>query len=76
MAFKNTYQYPIYINAYIHNNEVHVEFWSNSKATGGKSYKTESVSLGGRCYNAYLHVYQDGIWKERRYIDRTCYSEE
>lgn len=76
MAFKNTYEYPIYINAYIHNNEVHVEFWSNSKAMGGKSYKTESVSLGGRCYNAYLHVYQDGIWQERRFIDRTCYSEE
>lgn len=76
MAFKNTYDYPIYINAYIHENEVHVEFWSNSKATGGKSYTTESVALGGRCYNTYLHVYQDGIWQERRFIDRTCYREE
>ena len=76
MSFKNTYEYPIYINAYIHENEIHVEFWSNSKAKGGKSYTTESVALGGRCYNAYLHVYQDGIWQERKFIDRTCYSEE
>ena len=76
MAFKNTYEYPIYIQAYIHNNAIHVEFWSNSKAMGGKSYTTESVALGGRCYNSYLHIYQDGIWQDRRFIDRTCYSEE
>lgn len=76
MAFKNTYEYPIYIKSYITGNEIHVEFWSNSNAKRGKTYTTESVALGGKCYNAYLHVFQDGIWKERRFIDRTCYSEE
>ena len=76
MAFKNTYEYPIYIKSYITGNEIHVEFWSNSNAKGGKTYQTESVALGGRCYNAYLHVYQDGIWQERKFIDRTCYNEE
>lgn len=76
MAFKNTYQYPIYIKSYISGNEIHVEFWSNSNAKGGKTYTTESVALGGKCYNAYLHVFQDGVWQERKFIDRTCYKEE
>lgn len=76
MSFKNTYQYPIYVKSYITGNEIHVEFWSNSKAKNNKTYTTESVSLGGRCYNAYLHVYENNVWLERRFINRTCYREE
>lgn len=76
MAFKNTYEYPIYIKSYIYNNEIHVEFWSNGQAMGGKEYITESIALGEKCYNTYLHVYQNGIWQDRKFIDRTCYNEE
>ena len=76
MAFRNTYDYPIYLKAYIVGNEIHIEFWSNSKAKGNRKYQTESVPLGGRCYNAYLHVFENDVWVEKRFINRTCYSEE
>ena len=75
-SFRNTYEYPIYVKSYITGNQIHVEFWSNSKAKGNKTYATESVSLGGKCYNAYLHVYENDIWVERRFINKTCYREE
>lgn len=76
MAFRNTYAYPIYLKAYIVNNEIHIEFWSHKDAKGNKSYQTESVALGGRCYTAYLHVYENDVWKEKRFINKTCYREE
>ena len=75
-SFKNTYSYPIYIKSYIVGNEIHVEFWSNSNAKGNRTYTTESVALGGMCYNAYLHVFENGNWVEKRFINKTCYREE
>lgn len=74
--FKNTYKYPIYIKAYAVGGEAHVEFWSNSKAMDGKTYSTESVSIGRRGYTTYLHTYKDGKELSRDKITTTWYTEE
>ena len=74
--FKNTYKYPIYIKAYAVGGEAHVEFWSNSNAKEGKTYETESVSLGGRGYKTYLRTYKDGKMIDRSLIDTTWYTED
>ena len=74
--FKNTYKYPIYIKAYAVGGEAHVEFWSNSNAKEGKTYETESVSLGGRGYKTYLRTYKDGEMIDRSLIDTTWYTED
>jgi len=76
MQFKNTYEYPIYIKAYSEGGRAHVEFWSNSNAKGGYEYATESVRIGQRGYNSFLHVYKDGVEVEKRFIATTWYTEE
>lgn len=76
MQFRNTYNYPIYIKAYDTYGEIHVEFWSNSNATGGKTYSTESVWLGGRGYRTYLHTYLNGEEISRDLIATTWYLED
>lgn len=73
MQWKNTYNYPIYLKAYDYNGEVHVEFWSNHDAKGGKTYSTESRWLGGRSYKSYLHTYKDGVEIDVHEIDYTYY---
>ena len=76
MQWKNTYDYPIYVKAYDWDGEVHVEFWSNHDATGGKTYSTESVWLGGRSYQTFLHTYLNGEEIDRSFIDSTYYLED
>ena len=76
MQWKNTYDYPIYVKAYDTWGEIHVEFWSNSDAKKGKSYSTESVWLGGRGYQTYLHTFQDGVEIDRSPIATTWYLED
>lgn len=76
MKWKNTYDYPIYIKAYIWGNEIHVEFWSNSAAKGGLEYSTESVWLGGRGYRTFLHTYSNGEEISRDVITSTWYRED
>lgn len=73
MQWKNTYDYPIYLKAYDYNGEVHVEFWSNHDAKGGKTYSTESRWLGGRSYKSYLHTYKDGVEIDVHEIASTYY---
>ena len=74
--FRNTYDYPIYIKAYAHDGKATVELWSNSEAKRGYTYETESVRIGYRGYDTYLHVYKDGEEVEKRYITRTWYSKD
>lgn len=74
--FKNTYQYPIYISAYMVGNKAYVEFWSNQKAMDGKTYATESVSIGKRGYTTYLYTYKDGIQLDKRKIATTWYTKD
>lgn len=76
MRWKNTYDYPIYIKAYIVDNQIHVEFWSNSKAKNGYEYSTEAVWLGGRGYRTYLHKFKDGEEVSRDVITTTWYRED
>ena len=76
MQFKNTYKYPIYISAYAVGGEAHVDFWSNHDAKEGKTYSTESVQIGYRGYNTYLHTYKDGAEISRDLITTTWYIED
>ena len=76
MQFKNTYKYPIYIKAYSEGGRAHVEFWSNSQAKEGKEYTTESVWLGGRGYESYLHTFKDGQEISRDKIATTWYTKD
>lgn len=71
--FKNTYDYPIYISAYTRNGKVTVEFWSNSNAKDGKTYKTESVKIGYNAYKAYLLVFKDGKQIDKKFVNNTYY---
>lgn len=71
--FKNTYDYPIYISAYTRNGKVTVEFWSNSNAKDGKTYKTESVKIGYNAYRAYLLVFKDGKQIDKKFVNNTYY---
>lgn len=74
--FKNTYKYPIYISAYAIDNKAYVDFWSNSNATEGKTYTTESVQLGPRYYKTYLHTYQNGTEISKSEIAATWYTKD
>lgn len=76
MAFKNTYDYPIYISAYAVDGEAHVDFWSNHDAKKGKTYKTSSVQIGPRGYTSYLYVFENGVEVEKRKIATTWYLED
>lgn len=71
--FKNTYDYPIYISAYTRNGKVTVEFWSNSRAKDGKTYKTESVKIGYNAYKAYLLIFKDGKQIDKKFVNNTYY---
>jgi len=58
--FRNDYDYPIYISAFVDNDKLTIEMWSNKDAKKGLEYKTESVRLGYGSYKAYRHTYKDG----------------
>lgn len=58
--FRNDFDYPIYISAFVNDDELTIEFWSNKDAKKGLEYKTESVKLGYGSYKAYRHTYKDG----------------
>lgn len=57
--FKNSYDYPVYISAFVDGDKLTVEMWSNNSAKNGIEYKTESVKLGYGTYKAYRHAYKD-----------------
>lgn len=74
--FKNTYAYPIYVSAYAIGGTAYIDFWSNSNATEGKTYQTQSVQIGTRGYKTYLHTYKDGIEIANDFIATTWYSKD
>lgn len=74
--FKNTYSYPIYISAWASGGYAHVDFWSNSNATDGKTYSTSSVQIGHLGYNTFLHTFKDGVEIDRSKIATTWYTKE
>lgn len=71
--FKNTYDYPIYISAYTNKGTLTIEFWSNSKAKKGKTYKTQSVKIGYKGYKTYLLTYENGKQTNKEFIATTWY---
>jgi len=71
--FKNVYNYPIYISAYVNKGTLTIEFWSNSKALEGKTYKTKSVKIGFKGYNTYLITYKNGKQTNKEFIATTWY---
>ena len=76
MQWRNTFDYPIYVKAYDGDGEVHVEFWSNANALGGKSYSMESVWLGGRSFETYRHTYLNGEEIDVSFIASTYYPKD
>ena len=76
MQWKNTYDYPIYVRAYHNGGSATVELWSNHDAKKGYTYSTESVQIGHRGYQSYLHVYKDGKEVDRRFIATTWYIKD
>lgn len=76
MQWRNVYDYPVYLKAYDTYGEIHVELWSNSNATGGKTYSMESVWLGGRSYESYRHTYLNGEEIDVSFIASTYYPKD
>ncbi len=74
--FQNVLDYPIYISAFTNEGTLTVEIWSNDKALGGKTYKTESIRHGYGSYEALRHVYQDGNYVSTENLGRSYYFSE
>ena len=58
--FQNTYEYPIYISAYVEDSHAVIDFWSNSDAKNGITYELKSVNIGYLGYTTYRIAYKDG----------------
>ena len=71
--FKNTYEYPIYISAYVENSNAVIELWSNNNAKKGNTYELESVSLGMLGYDTYRYTYQGGKQINKEFLSRDWY---
>ena len=74
LRFKNTYNYPIYINAYIIGGQMTVEFWSNKSVLQGIKYIPISF-IKGNVANTYLYGYnnkEELIYK--KFIDTSIYK--
>lgn len=72
--FKNNYDYPIYVVAYASGNYLTVSIWTNEKALGNKTFEPYSYYSNGG-YEAYLKVFEDGKYKEQRYLGRSVYKQ-
>ena len=71
--FKNTYDYPLVINAYTSGGKIYIEFWSNKDSTNGITYEAISYA-NGKVANTYLYGYD--LNKNRVYekhIDTSVY---
>jgi len=72
--FKNTYDYPIYISAYYSGGVATIDLWSNENAKRGKEYYVESVKVGYKSYQTYLHTLENGQEISRNFIAYTHYT--
>lgn len=57
--FINTLDYPIYISAYLTDDRICIDIWSNENALNNKKYKSESVRINSSTYNSYLYTYDE-----------------
>lgn len=74
--FRNDYDYPVYISAFVEGNKLTVEMWSSKDAKEGKEYKTESVKLGYGAYKSYRHTYKDNQLIKTETLGVSYYSSE
>ena len=58
--FRNDYDYPVYISAFVNGNKLTIEFWSNKTVLDGKEYKMESERIRYGTYKAYRKTFKDG----------------
>lgn len=74
LRFKNPYDYPIYIHAYVVGGQITVEIWSNKSVLDGKKYTPVSF-VKGNVANTYLYGYNNkGELIYKKYIDTSVYG--
>ena len=74
LKFKNSSQYPIYIEAKANNGTLIVSFWSNENIVEkGYSYKPRSVKIGTLAYKTYLDTYYNGVYQSTKYLNSSYY---
>ena len=74
--FRNDYDYPVYISAFVEGDKLTVEMWSNDKAMDGKVYKTESVRKAYGSYQAYRYTYKDNQLIKTENLGNSYYFSE
>lgn len=75
LKFKNTYDFPIYINSYCKDGNVIIEFWSNENATNGIEYSVYSKVYGnGLKADTYLYGYKDGVKVVDKFLHTSTYK--
>lgn len=72
--FKNNYDYPIYVVSYASGNYLTVSIWTNENTLGNKTFEPYSYYSNGG-YEAYLKIFEDGKYKEQRYLGRSVYKQ-
>lgn len=71
--FKNQYNYPVYISAYVKGNYLTVDLWTSKDALGNKTYEPYAVYSNGG-YNSYLKEFENGVYVKQKYLSRSVYK--
>lgn len=75
LKFKNTYDFPIFINAYCSNGTLTTEIWSNENATKGIDYEVYTKVYGnGLKADTYLYGYKDGVKVVDKFLHTSTYK--
>ena len=74
--FKNDYDYPVYISAFVDDDKLTIEMWSNESVLEGKNYELESERIGYGTYKAYRKAYKDGILIDTEDLGYSYYFSE
>ena len=74
LRFKNPYDYPVYIHAYIVGGQITVEFWSNKSVLNDMKYTPVSF-VKGNVAKTYLYGYNNkGELVYKKFIDTSVYG--
>lgn len=72
--FKNSSNYPIYIEASAYGGTLTVSFWSNENIVEkGYTYKPRVERLGGLGFKTYLDTYYNGNFVSSKYLNSSYY---
>lgn len=76
--FKNTYDFPIYIEGYLSGSSVTFNIYGNKEGLGGKTYKLVGVTTGSggsvaARSSGYLVTYENGVEVDRKLIANDVY---